>query len=360
MTDLYTVLGVSRSADSAEIRKAYRALAKRYHPDRNPDPSCAEKFREITEAYKVLGNEERRALYNRYGDIALNPNFKGFEGAEESWNTSPFEGFEDFFNGFTSGFGGHGTQAYQGSAREEDYSQNGPARGNEYGTSDSYYTDNFGFGQGQRSTRKQTNARQSHSNYEPPQRGGDIEMTLSLELPEAILGCTKQIDVRRPSRWAKGSNAGMTQETVTLVVPSATQSATQLRVAEKGNPGTGGGIAGDLVVNVQVKSHPYLYREGSDVFLNVPLTLTEGIKGAQIAVPTLNGTVRIRVPAGVKPGQKLRLRDRGGPKPSGGTGDMYLILRVVPPDLSTDQAQAAAAALEEFYPADGLRSQMKL
>lgn len=185
-------------------------------------------------------------------------------------------------------------------------------------------------------------------------------MTLSLELPEAIMGCSKQIEVRRPSRWAKGSNSGMTQETVTLVVPAATQSATQLRVAEKGNPGAGGGISGDLVVNVQVKSHPYIHREGSDVFLNVPLTLSEGITGAQIAVPTLNGTVRIRVPAGVKSGQKLRLRDRGGPKPTGGNGDMYLILRVVPPDLSSEQAKAAATALEEFYPAEGLRSQMKL
>lgn len=360
MRDLYTILGVSRNADSSEIRKAFRKLAMQFHPDRNPDPSCAEKFREVNEAYKVLGNEDRRVLYDRYGDVALNPNFKGFEGsAEQSWGESPFAGFEDFFNGFSSGFDDHGTQAYRGSDREDDnYFQHTGTRQNEYGTSDSYYTDNFGFGNGENA--RQSSASGSRSTYQPPQRGADIELTLTLELPEAILGCNKRIDVRRPSRWKRGSNAGMTQETVSLVVPAGTQSNSQLRLSEKGNPGAGGGISGDLVVTVSVKPHPHLYREGYDIFLNVPLTLSEGVNGAQLAVPTLHGTVRVRIPPGVVNGQKLRLRDRGGPKPTGGNGDMYLVLRLTPPDLSDPKAKEIAAALDEFYPLDGIREEMKL
>lgn len=357
MRNLYDILGIARDADTAEIRKAYRALAKKYHPDRNPDPSSTQKFREITQAYEVLGTPERRVLYDKHGDIALNPNFKGFEG--ESWNESSFSGFEDFFNGFSSGFDSHGTQAYRGSAEEEDsFFQHTSTSQNEYGTQDSFYTDNFGFGGDRQKSRNTQSSQQS--SYQPPQRGTDIQMTLSLELTEAIMGCTKRIDVRRPTRWTSGSNAGMSQETVVLTIPVGTQSGVQLRSVEKGNPGTGGGISGDLIVNIQVSAHPYLYREGCDVFLNIPLTLSEGVLGTQLAVPTLHGTVRVRIPPNVQSGQKLRLRDRGGPSPKGGHGDMYLILRVTPPDLSHPDVKELAKSFDEFYPVEGLRHQMKL
>ncbi len=360
MTDnLYDILGVSSSTGQDEIRKAYRKLAARFHPDRNPDPSAVDRFRDIQKAYEVLGKPERRELYDKYGDIALNPNFKGFEATPEDRARE----YNDFFSNFT-GRSTHGTQSYQGSEGYDDASSsersgwgyNGRYQGSPGGfTSEEFYSSqtqsdksrgsNFGYGAG---------------GFEPPQKGTDIHLTVNISLLEAVLGCQRVITVERSTRWKRGTNAGMYKETVTIDIQQETEAGHQIRVKGKGNPGQNGGSVGDLLVTIDVMPHPHLYRQGADLYLQVPLTMQEAVLGAKIEIPTLSSSVRIQIPAGVRNGQKMRLRNRGIPKKSGGTGDLYLVLRPTPPEGSSDQLRELAKQLESFYPPGGVRNNFTL
>ena len=347
MDNLYDILLVSQNAKKEEIRKAYRQLAAQYHPDRNPDPAATEKFRQITKAYEVLGDEDRRKLYDRYGDIALNPNFKGFE-EPSSTNT----GYDDFFSNFTGG-STHGTQSYQGSEGYDRGSQQSSGRysrpdfsGDYWQTSSNY--DDFGFG------------KSKESGFEPPEKGANIKVQIQLTLLDAINGCERRINVQRQTKWLRGSNAGMTQETVKVQVPKLTSSGDIIKMKGKGNPGKNGGSDGDLVVSLQVQPHPYLAREGTNLFLTVPLTMQEALFGSKIEVPTLTGTVRIQIPAGVKMGQKLRLKNRGVPKSTGGHGDFYLVLQPTVPETKSPKAIELAAELEKMYHVGGIRRDLKL
>ena len=355
MRNLYEILGVDKSADQDTIRKAYRRLAKKYHPDRASGEENAERFREVTQAYEVLGDETRRGLYNQYGDIALNPNFKGLQGGDggqwgADYDFGKFGGFEQFFHGF----GTHGTQQYRGSGEEagrpSPSSSHSRSRSSGWDHTSGASSD---FGYGGRS-------RRSSNGFEPPEKGTDIKLSLQIGLVDALRGCEKRVRVRRATRWTRGTNSGMTEETVVAKVPAGVQSGHALRLKGKGNPGKGGGASGDLVVNVEVGPHPYLFREGADLFLNVPLTLFEAKQGCQLVVPTLNGSVRVKVPAGVSAGQKLRLKGRGGPKRTGGSGDMYIILRPTPPDSRDPRVAELAKELEAYYPPGGIRKDLKI
>ena len=358
MTDnLYDILGVASSASKEEIKKAYRTLITRFHPDRNPEPSATERFREIQKAYEVLGSEERRPLYDRYGDIALNPNFKGFEPSPEE-TAAPYN---DFFSNFTGS--SHGTQSYRGSEGYEEASQSnnwgfgsyGQSPGG-FGTSNEDYShqrrrrnqkssDDFGFGNG---------------GFEPPQKGTDIRLTINISMLESIKGCQRVISVERATRWKRGSNAGMYKENLTVDIPKEANSGQQIRIRSKGNPGQNGGAAGDLLVTVDVVMNPNLYREGADLFLQVPLTMQEAILGTKIEVPTLNGVVRIQTPSNVRNGQKMRLKNRGAPKKDGGQGDFYLVLRPIPPEGDSERLKELAKELEAFYPPGGVRHNLNI
>jgi molecular chaperone DnaJ len=354
MRNLYEILGVDKDADQDTIRKAYRRLAKKYHPDRASGEENAEHFREVTQAYEVLGDETRRGLYNQYGDIALNPNFKGLQPGEGQWGADykfgDFGGFDQFFNGFTDGT--HGTQEYRGSGQEA--GRPPPSSGRSRGSSWDYSRGSSSdFGSGGRSSR-------STNGFEPPEKGTDIKLSLQIGLVEALRGCDKRVRVRRATRWNRGSTAGMTEEKVVAQIPAGVQSGYALRLKGKGNPGKGGGASGDLVVTIEVGPHPHLFREGADLFLNVPLTLFEAMQGCQLVVPTLNGSVRVKVPPGVSPGQKLRLKGRGASKSTGGNGDMYIILRPTPPDSRDPKVAELAKELEAYYAPGGIRKDLKI
>jgi DnaJ-class molecular chaperone len=339
--NLYDILGVAQSATKEEIRKSYRQLAAKYHPDRNADPSAPEQFRNITKAYEVLGTDERRELYDRYGDIALNPNFKGFEQQEESSN-----GFNDFFTNFVNN--SHGTQSYQGSEGYEKETKKSRAEysGDYWQTSSNYQ--GFGFGEGNK------------DGFEPPEKGADIKAQVQITILDAVKGCSRRINVQRQTRWKRGSNAGMTQETVTVQIPNQSTGGDLIKIKGKGSPGKNGGAEGDLIITVAVQPHPYLSREGVDLFLTVPLTMLEAIEGCKIEVPTLTGSVRIQIPAGAKMGQKLRLRNRGALKKNGGNGDFYLVLQPSIPEKHTARMREIAIELENFYTSSGIRSNFKL
>lgn len=344
MQNLYEILGVAKDADHETIRKAYKKLVKKYHPDRNPnDPRAQEKFNKVARAYEFLGEPKKRKLYDQYGDMVLNPNFDSQ--AAESWNEQQdFGGFDDFFRGFTGGFSS-GTQQYRGS--------DGYERGNFRSSYDREKQSDFGYNSNHRRQR-------SSGGFELPEKGTDIKVSINLTLIEALKGCAKKVTIRRPSRWKRGSNAGMSQETVSISIPVGVRSGQELRMKGKGNFGKGGGASGDLLVNIEVAPHPHLFREGADIYLNVPLSMQEAILGAQIEIPVLDGTVRVRVPAGVKTGQKLRLKGRGAKKKTGGKGDMYLILRPSPPSSDDPRLIQLAKEIEEFYPEGGIRRDFKL
>ena len=348
MQNLYEILGVARNADHETIRKAYKKLVKKYHPDRNPnDPKAQENFNKVARAYEFLGDPKKRKLYDQYGDMILNPNFD--TKAAEEWNTQQqgfgdLGGFEQFFNGFTGGFSS-GTQEYRGSE--------GYDRRNFRSSYNKARTSDFGYNSANR-------RQQAGGGFEIPERGTDIKVTVNVTLVEALKGCSKKITIRRPSRWKRGTNAGMTKETVAVAIPVGVRSGQDLRMKGKGNFGKGGGASGDLLVQVEVAPHPHLFREGADIYLNVPLSMQEAILGAQIEIPVLDGSVRVRIPAGVSTGQKLRLKGRGAKKKTGGNGDMYLILRPAPPASNDPRLIQLAKEIEEFYPEGGIRKDFKL
>ena len=341
--NLYDVLKLSTTATQEEIRKSYRKMAIQYHPDRNPSPEAEETFQQLTKAYEVLNDPERRSLYDQYGSIALNPNFKGFEKSDHS----QFGSFSDFFSGFSSN---QGTQPYQGSEGYDEHHSKSQSWNEE-----SYETFSFGTG-----SKRRTRSSTEGGGYVPPARGSDIPVSVSISLVDAINGCDKQVRVARQSRWKKGSNSGVHQELITVNIPSRTESETVIRLLGKGNYGQGGGDTGDLVVSVQIQSHPYLSRLGADLYLRVPLTWKEALDGARVDVPLLNGQVTIQIPSGVKTGQKLRLKNRGLQKDSGGQGDLYLILQPELPVGNTERIQEVASKIEDLYPPQGVRGDFRL
>ena len=442
MSDLYQILQIQKDADAATIKKAYRRLAKLYHPDRHRDATeseverAEELFRQVKQAYEVLGTEERRKLYDRYGDIALNPNFKGFQDDNDSSRD---------FNSFFSDFGNmnnssRGTRQYQGSYRrrktvhDDQVDENRRRQqSNSWGsreyserTKGQSFTDRFnsgnferpfsqtdfddfqrrysrssnttpedpffGFGVGSKRTSNSSNRNtSSHSRTKSrgptaqkntrlensPQKGSDIHLTIKIEFREAIFGSERKISVNRPVRWVPSSVAPaktpMENFDVTVSIPLGIGSNDEIRVPDKGNPGRNGGKHGDLVVSVEVLPHPHLYREGSNIFMNVPLSLHEAIYGTTLVVPTPSKTsLRIQIPPRMKNGQKLRLKGRGLPKKkkeqdsivAGGNGDLFLIIRIVLPEsddpLLEQKLKSIADELSAFYPQDGVRKDWKI
>jgi DnaJ-class molecular chaperone len=311
--DPYAVLGVARDADAAAIKKAYRALAQKYHPDRNAnDPSAEERFKEVSAAYAVLSDEKRRAAYDEFGDIALDPNFD----AEQARRAQ-----EAFGGGFGGGFG------------------RGPAGGFESFTSGdagdfgSLFEGLFGMGGPQGG---------------PPRarRGRDIEAELELDFEDAVLGAERRISVSRPQ-----SQGGAKTESLTVRIPPGVDDGGRIRLPGKGGQGPGGGPDGDLYCTIRVRPHRRFTRDGRNLALEVPVSMLEALNGAEIEIPTLNGRVHLRVPPGSDGGSKLRLRGKGvpatGKKPA---GDLIVTLRIKTPKKLEDEQRETLAKL---LPDDG-------
>jgi molecular chaperone DnaJ len=334
------VLGVTRTCTEQELKSAYRKLALQFHPDRNPNnPDAEEKFKEVSEAYAILADSEKRAVYDRYGHVGLG----GAAGAG-GFDATVFQDFSDIFGEFF-GFG-----------------------------------DVFGGGR-QRSR---------------IQRGADLREDLTIEFEEAVFGTETRVAVRRheaceecrgagsapgkgpstcrscggrgqvryqqgffsiartcpacqgtgsvitdPCTKCKGEGRVLRQRTVDAKIPAGVEDGTRIRFAGAGEAGAFGGPAGDLYVVLHVKEHPFFGREGNDLHCVVPLSVTQAAMGAEIRIPTLEGEHLLKVPDGTQPGTTFRIRNKGVPVLNGhGKGDLYVEVRVqIPAKLNKRQKE---------------------
>ncbi|HZJ53824.1 MAG TPA: J domain-containing protein [Myxococcaceae bacterium] len=385
--DLYQLLGVSRGASEDEIKKAYRKLARKYHPDVNPGNKAAEeKFKQVSSAFEVLSNPEKRKLFDEFGEDA----------AKLGYDPKKAEAFRAYRDAAARG-GGAGAGFAGGMPDVEGFDlgdlfgelfRNRRAGGAGGGTDDLF------------------------GREEGPARGEDLHAQVRLSLREAVTGTERSLAITRPGRCpkckgsghfgrpetcptCKGSGkirqgrgplsmtspcptcggsgkvappcdrcggTGRVEETtrVTVKIPPGVQSGSQVRVAGQGAAGTQGGPPGDLFLEVQVEPHPLVRREGDDLYVPLPVTVPEAMLGAEVRAPTFTGEVTVTVPPHSQSGRKLRLKGQGVPALKGtGRGDLYYELRVQVPEKTTAEVKAAAETLGRGYQHD-VRADLRL
>lgn len=307
--DYYDVLGVSRSATQEEIKKAYRKLARQYHPDLHTGARKAEmerKFKELNEAHEVLGDPETRKKYDRYGhrwqeaeayEKARQQAGAGFGGWQRAERFTADEGFDfgDFFENF---FGGR------------------------------------------------TRAGSAFRSAATP--GQDLETEARLTLREVLTGTTRRVEITEPA----GPNGRTVSRMIDVRIPAGVQDGTRVRVPGKGGPGRGGGRHGDLYLRVHIEPDPVFRREGADLHVTLPIWPWEAALGAEVLAPTLEDPVRVRVPAGSRAGSKLRLKGKGLPVVAGGRGDLFYTLQIVMPSFVSDEARRLYEQLSRIPHAD--------
>lgn len=309
--DLYEIIGVSRSASQDEIKRSYRKLAKKYHPDVNPGNKAAEeKFKEVTAAFEVLSDEKKRKLYDEFGPDSLRSGFDEKRAAEyRRWKSAgaPAGGMPFDFGDFaTVDVGSYGAFDFG-----------------------SIFGDLFG-GAGR--------AGRGRRSVNIPQPGAHAEAEVEIDLRDAVLGAER--DLRLDGR------------TLRVKIPKGVTDGAQIRLGGQGGPGSHGGRAGDLYLRVKLRPHPHLRREGKDLYLDLPVTVPEAALGAEVKLPTFEGPVQLRVPKGASSGMQLRLRGKGIPDMKGGPrGDLYAVVQVMlPPDSAA--LHKAVKPLAELYTGD--------
>src|SRR5574344_454735 len=302
--DYYEVLGVSKTEKKDEIKSAFRKLAKKYHPDINHDADAPAKFKEAEEAYSVLSDDSKRKQYDQFGHAA----FEQGAGGAGGFSGADFSNF-DFGDIFGDLFGNSGFGGFSGGSA--------------------------------------TNSRAA--------KGRDTLKHVHLTFDEAVFGCKKDINIDTIEECSECGGKGVSYEhtctschgkgrvkvnkTIEVKIPAGVDDGNQLRVPGKGEAGVNGGRNGDLYLEFEVDEHDIFERDGLDIYLNLPITVSEATLGCKKEIPTLYGNVKLTIPAGTQPGDKQRLRDKGIADPNSySKGNMYVVIKVViPSKLSRDQ-----------------------
>lgn len=399
--DFYQTLGVERTATPAEIKRAYRKLARKHHPDVNPgDKKAEEQFKEVNAAFEILSEPEKRKLYDEFGEDAAKIGFDPAKAkAYREWKAQADRagrrraaGAEGAEGPDVEGFGG-----FEGVNIED------------------LFGDLLSRGGGGGRARRRTPGFEDGPVYEQgPEPGPDFHAEMTVDLLDALRGSEREIEMSKPVQCRTchggGTSPGASAKPCTrcggrgrldvsqgplrfesvcpvcrgsgrqpgppcpdcggtgvrferarlkVKIPAGLKDGQAIRLKGQGMPGTRGGEAGDLLIMVHVAPHAWLRREGDDLYLDLPLTVEEAMFGTRVEIPTLEGTVKLKIPAGSQTGQKLRLKGKGVLK-KGGAGDLYVSLAVKVPDGAAEDAQAreAAAALSKLYRTDvraGLR-----
>ena len=358
--DSYEVLGVSKGASDDEIKKAYRKLAKKYHPDMNPGDKEAEaKFKEVNEAYSILSDSEKRARYDQFGHAGVDPNYGagGPGGGFGGFDMGDIDLGDIFGSFFGGGFGGFG-----GSASSR---RNGPQKGESLRASLTISFEEAAFG-----CEKEINLNRTEeceachgSGAEPgttaetcpdcrgtgvvrvQQRTGGF--AFSSTAPCSRCRGTGKI-IHTPCKACGGSGSVKKTKRVTVSIPAGIDDGQAISLRGQGNAGKNGGPAGDLIVAVHVKPHPQFHRDGTTVLYEQPVTFYQAVMGAELEIPTIDGKVKYNLPAGTQTGTTFRLRGKGIPELRGrGRGDQYVTVRVqVPTSLNGEQKEALRAFAE--------------
>lgn len=296
--DFYQTLGIGRNATDQEVHRAYRTLARKYHPDLNPDDAKAkEKFKAIQQAYEVLKDPKKREMYDRYGSSFETAGAGGAGGPyRQSWHTAGGPGFEEVDLGefFAERYGGRG--GFGG-----------------FGDFFRQFTEAAAPGAGAAAGARPRTAR----------KGADLVHDLQIPFQTAVTGGEAELRVRR-------SNGRV--ESISVKIPPGIEDGKKIRLRGQGEAGPRGAPRGDLIIRVFVTAHPYFQRRGNDLIVRVPVTLSEAIDGAKVDVPTPRGTISLTIPPGTSSGKRLRVRGHGVQRKNATAGDLYAEVQVMLPE----------------------------
>ena len=321
--DYYEIIGVKRNAPQEEIQRAYRKLARKYHPDVNSEPGANEKFQEINEAYEVLRDTEKRKKYDSLGsNWSANQDFTpppGWENVQFEFHSNPGNG------GSYHSFSGGGFSEF--------------------------FERLFGGGWDSPFTDRKRHAQDGFEN-EWITRGRDVEAEMEISLEEAYHGAMKSFELQVIDQDASGRSAPQRRR-IDVKIPPGTQKGTRIRLRRQGGKGMGGGEAGDLYIRIRFAPHPIFKVSGYDLEMDLPITPWEAALGAEVKTPTLDGAIRLRIPPGSNSGQRLRLTGKGLPQKGGKRGDQFVrLLITIPKTLSAKEREAfeTLSRVSQFNP----------
>ena len=360
--DYYEVLGVSKDADAKEIKKAYRKLAMKYHPDKNPgDKAAEEKFKEINEAYEVLSDEEKRSTYDRFGHDGLNgqAGFGGGQGFGGFGGSGGFGGFEDIFGDiFGSGFGGFGGSG--GSSRRR-----GPRRGADIRQSVTIKFEEAAFGKKIKvKINRSEECDECHGSGAKPgttkktcptcHGSGTVQSVQrtpfgNIASQRTCSTCNGEGEINEsPCNKCHGKGSVRKTKTIEVDIPAGIDDGQMIKLSGQGEVGEKGGPRGDLYIVVNVQKHEIFTREGYDVYIEMPIRFTQAALGDKLEVPTLDGKVSYNLPEGTQTGTVFRLREKGIPKlRSNSRGDQYVKVRIDTPKKLNDEQKELLRKFDE-------------
>jgi curved DNA-binding protein len=301
--DYYQILGLARDATQHDIKRAYRKLARKYHPDVSKEPDAEERFKEVGEAYEVLKDPEKRTAYDRVG--------KQWQAGQEFHPPPDWDkGFEFSGGGYTDADVGHFSDFFR--------TLFGQGRGHDF---------------------------HEHATFRA--RGSDQHARIMVDLEDAYHGAARTLTLTTPELDNQGNIVSHTR-TLNVKIPKGVMEGQRIRLTGQGAPGFGGGPNGDLYLEVELQRHPLFRAEQRDIYLDLPVTPWEAALGRAVIVPTLGGKVELKIPAGSQSGTKLRLKGKG--LPGNPPGDQYVVLRIMTPPADTPEARALYQTMAEKMP----------